>query len=590
MAQGRILAVDDDRFFRELYADILGREGYHVDVAADGKTCLAKIEENAYDLVILDLILEDTNGIALAEKIRDNDRGLELMMATKVDDLASINRALELGIREYVLKPIKEAEFLQTVASILERQRVFLEHGRLLAESVEHVYTLSIYRRCLEILGALELQPIVESVFDACMQECEAGGAIVWLRVEGEPSLYREQGRRGLVDDAEPHEFAYAEYPYHEQLLKEVPFFPRAAAKDEAQLDRNAIHVPLIRNKELLGVVKLCGKVGGRFRGKDLQTLRMLGEFTSIALANAFAVRELKLKLSRGDDFVLAEDRFAALVERERATALRYNRSFALVDFEAGEARREIEGFLQEHLRDSDAVTLVRGGCYRFFLAETDGIGARSFSRRFVAALKAKGFARQSDRPVLAQAAFPVDGEAMADLTGALERRRAGFEASLLQQLRPADFSALCADLLQRGGADDAIDKNGFLDVVQFLIADAAADPRRRAALFLGLGKLRQHHAWLDERLHALKHVRVSVFGDTADYRPAESMEHVSAIHVPSSGGETLFALYLTAESGCVALYQRDGQRNRSVLVRDEALADALILALQEQYFLQRQL
>lgn len=592
MSQGRILAVDDDRFFREFYTDVLGREGYQVDTVADAKTCLERIEQNPYDLAILDLILDDMSGIELARRIRESNRGLELIMATKVDDMASINRAMAMGIREYILKPVNEAELLQTVAKIVERQRVFLEHGKLLAERVEYVYTLSIYKRCLAILGALDLAALVDLALEACMQECEAAGALAWLRVDGEPSLYREFGRRGLVDEREPKEFSYSEYEHHEQVQHELPFFPHAAGREGGPVDRDSIHVPLIREKELLGILKLSRKVDGKFRAKDLQTLRMLGEFTSIALFNALTVRELKQRLSRGENFVLTPERFDALVERERATALRYNRSFALVEVELPEGRREVEGYLQEVLRDSDAVCKTGKSSFRFFLSETDGIGARSFGRRMVAGLRAKGYLASGAAPVPVHAAFPSDGEAHADLEGTLKRRRESAAASPAPKLKPGDFTARSQELLTAGGAAGTFDKNAFIDAVQFLFTDIEADPRRRTALFLGLGKMAPYRGWLEDRLHGLgKNTRVSIFGDMGEFRVPENLENVAAIHVPAGQGpESYFALYLTPEKGYVLLFQRDGGKKAVFQAADETLADALILALQEQYFLQRQL
>lgn len=589
--QGRILAVDDDHFFREFYSDILGREGYTVDVVADGKGCLDKLESQAYDLLILDLILEDMTGIDLAARIRERDRGLEIIMATKVDDLTSINRALELGIREYVLKPIHEAEFLQTVGACIERQRVFLEHGRLLAESVEHVYTLSIYKRGLAILGTLELDALVELILDGCMQECGAAGGMIWLGGENEKGTFKEAARRGLVGPGESAEFTYSEYRLHDQLVKELPFFPRAESAKGGGLDRTCIHVPFIRNKELLGFVKLMGKVEqGNFRNRDLHSLRMLGEFSAIALQNATALRDLKQRATRGDHFLLSGDRFSGLLERERATAMRYNRAFALVDFDAPPGRADLESFIQEHLRDADAVTSTGPGVYRFFLPETDGIGARSFARRLVGALRAKGVSEVAP-PV--HAAFPADGETYAEMESVLEHRRRSRGTSLMRGLRANGFNQLCLELLTAKGQNgQGFEKNAFLDLVHFLLTDMESDTRRRASLFLGLGRLAGTGPWLEERLLSVgKQARISIFGDNAGFKLPDGLDNAALIHAPSPQGlEQYFALYLTSESGFVALYQRDGTSRASFLSADEYLADGLILALQEQFFLQRQL
>lgn len=590
MVRGRILAVDDDRFFREFYADVLGKQGYTVDVVADAQACLRKLAENPYDLVILDLILEETNGIELARRIRAENPGLEMMMATKVDDMVSMNQALALGIKEYVIKPIHEPELIQTVADILERQRIFLEHGKLLAESAEYFYTLSLYRRGLAILSTLEAGALVDTMLEAMMEETQAAGAMVWLSRGADEDGFYLAGQRGLVGAGEPAEFTHSEYRFHDLLLREVPFFPPREGGAPGELDRAAVHVPLIRNKELLGIVKVVRKVDGPFKNRDLRTLRMLGEFSAVALQNARVVEDLRRRASRGGGVLLNQDRFYDIVERERATAVRYNRAFSLVDARIPLPEPEVRVFLEGYLRETDGATLTEDGWLRFFLPETDGVGARSFGRRFLGALRARGVPLEdTDLPV--PVSFPADGETLSELRQALEHRRAVAATSAARLIRGFDFWSAVEKLLQ-ARPTTRLDKNGFLDIAHFVLADMAGDPRRRCALFLGLDALVKYRGWLEDRFHMLHRLaRLSLFGDASDFRLQEGRDNISSIHVPGFPGvERCFVLYLTPQAGLTVLYERAADRRAAYIANDEFLTDALILALQEQYFLQRQL
>ena len=598
MSAGRILAIDDDRFFREFYKDILGKHDYLVDTAADGKGCLALLAENAYDLVILDLILEDTDGLTLAEQIRRENAGLEIVMATKVDDLASINKALSLGIKEYIIKPIHERELVQTVGDVLERQRIFLEHGRLLSETAEYFYTLSIYKRGLAILATLELDLLVEAMLEAFMEETNAAGAILWLAVGGQQGEFREITRRGVVDAEEVSHFVYSEYRQQDQLVGEHPFFPQRPDEEAGVLDRSAIHIPLIRHKELLGIAKLVRGVGGDFRPKDLRTLRMLGEFSAVALQNALVVQDLKRRSVRGDHILLSSERFMDIVERERLNAIRYSRSFSLIEANLPLEGADAESLLAAQLRETDAVTEMSPGCYRFFLPETDGLGARTFSRRIMSELGTRNRSGSWEQAPV-HAAFPLDGEDMDSLIGALRRRQETCRVSRAQSLSPesfwSHFEHLVHDTPGSALQTSGMDKNGFLDVAHFLFTELASHTHG-AALFLGLPDLGRHKAWLEERLFmAGRRTRICLFGDTSQIQLPENLDNVMAIHVPPNVSvERHFALYLGDEDGLVALYERgtgdDAPGHASFVERDEFLADRLIMALQEQYFLQRQL
>lgn len=104
----RILVVDDERMNRAMLANVLERNNYVVVEAADGSEALRKITEEPIDLVLLDLVMPDMDGLELLDKIRQFKTVSELpvIMVTAADDSKQIVTAFRHGANDYVTKPI----------------------------------------------------------------------------------------------------------------------------------------------------------------------------------------------------------------------------------------------------------------------------------------------------------------------------------------------------------------------------------------------------------------------------------------------------------------------------------------------------
>ena len=116
----KILIIDDETSIRELLLIILKREGYNVVSAEDGKTGLEKIKSFRPDLLILDLMLPDTNGYDICKKVC-NDFDIPIMMLTAKGDIVDKVIGIELGADDYVTKPFDSRELLVRVKALLRR-------------------------------------------------------------------------------------------------------------------------------------------------------------------------------------------------------------------------------------------------------------------------------------------------------------------------------------------------------------------------------------------------------------------------------------------------------------------------------------
>lgn len=122
-AGGRVLVVDDDRHIVELVAYNLGREGFDVDVAHDGRTAIEKAHAAPPDLVILDLMLPYVDGLEVCRRLRGQG-SVPILMLTAKDAEHDRVLGLESGADDYVTKPFSPRELVARVRAILRRARV----------------------------------------------------------------------------------------------------------------------------------------------------------------------------------------------------------------------------------------------------------------------------------------------------------------------------------------------------------------------------------------------------------------------------------------------------------------------------------
>ena len=129
MAAG-ILIVEDEMLTRRTLADLLQREGFAVTTAGSVAELLAEVNRRAYDLILLDLILPDGDGIAACRRIRERHRMPIVILSTR-RQLEDRVAGLETGADDYVVKPFEPAEIVARVRAHLRRvQQLSQSDGR----------------------------------------------------------------------------------------------------------------------------------------------------------------------------------------------------------------------------------------------------------------------------------------------------------------------------------------------------------------------------------------------------------------------------------------------------------------------------
>jgi two-component system, OmpR family, response regulator len=167
----RILLVDDERSIQTLLSYPLRKDGYHVTSATDGREALQRFDEARFDLVILDLMLPQLDGVEVCRELRSRSQVPIIMLTAKGSETDKV-AGLEVGADDYITKPFSMREFRSRVKAALRRSRMApappdeetIERGELTVDFGRRMITLrgeeiDVTYVEFEILAALARSP-----------------------------------------------------------------------------------------------------------------------------------------------------------------------------------------------------------------------------------------------------------------------------------------------------------------------------------------------------------------------------------------------------------------------------------------------
>jgi class 3 adenylate cyclase len=126
LISGRILVVDDTEANRDLLSRRLRRQGHTVVTADGGRSALEAVAKSQFDLVLLDLMMPDINGLEVLKRLKAHpfDQHIPVMMISALDEIDSIVHCIEAGAEDYVPKPFDPVLLGARIGASLERKRL----------------------------------------------------------------------------------------------------------------------------------------------------------------------------------------------------------------------------------------------------------------------------------------------------------------------------------------------------------------------------------------------------------------------------------------------------------------------------------
>ncbi|MDP9170417.1 MAG: sigma-54 dependent transcriptional regulator, partial [Acidobacteriota bacterium] len=131
MDRGRILVIDDEVEIRESLEALLDLEGYEVDLAQSGAEGERRLEQRAYDLVLLDLMMPEKSGMEVLRDVRERDRHTPIFMITAYGTVEAAVQAVKLGANDYLAKPWDNDKLIIEIDRIISGQRLLDENTQL---------------------------------------------------------------------------------------------------------------------------------------------------------------------------------------------------------------------------------------------------------------------------------------------------------------------------------------------------------------------------------------------------------------------------------------------------------------------------
>ncbi len=130
----KIVIIEDERDLAELLAFNLEKEGFQTIIALDGRTGLERVKSENPDLVILDLMLPEMNGIDLCKLLRKNENTATIpviMLTAKGEEIDKVV-GFEVGADDYLIKPFSTRELLLRIKAVLRRSSPDKPEGKIL--------------------------------------------------------------------------------------------------------------------------------------------------------------------------------------------------------------------------------------------------------------------------------------------------------------------------------------------------------------------------------------------------------------------------------------------------------------------------
>lgn len=122
-----LLVVDDDKNTRFLLKEVFEAEHYTVKTAADGKEALALLDNEKFDLTIIDVMMPKINGYEFTEQLRTFDKEMPVLMLSAKQLAEDRKKGFISGIDDYMAKPVDTEELILHVKALLRRSKIMSE-------------------------------------------------------------------------------------------------------------------------------------------------------------------------------------------------------------------------------------------------------------------------------------------------------------------------------------------------------------------------------------------------------------------------------------------------------------------------------
>ncbi len=308
--QGSVLVVDDNRQVRTMLSHYLKRLGHTVTLVENGCRALELVREQAFDLVLLDIMMPEMDGYQVLEQLKADPvlRHIPVIMISAVDELESVVKCIELGAEDSLSKPFNPVLLQARIGASLEKKR-------LRDQEQAYVEELAVMQRIdRELNATLDVHRAMRITLEWAMQRSGADAGLIGIVEEEGIQIMASQGYDVALD---PYQDAHlpVKLPAIQQTIQSG--HPQRLGTAGGQNDdstqftggilttaQSQIVVPIRREGKVIGLLVLESTAPECFGAEALDFLTRLSDHAAIAISNAQLYAAVEAANIAKSDFV----------------------------------------------------------------------------------------------------------------------------------------------------------------------------------------------------------------------------------------------------------------------------------------------
>ena len=274
-----MLIVDDEVGIRNVLTELLRERGFDSSAVATGTEGLKAVVAGFHNIVILDIGLPDIDGTKLLERINAISPDTEVILVTGHATLSTAIEGLRKHIYDYIPKPFKLGQLLESIDGALEHQRLKVENRRML-DQLKYLNNIT-----SQVSRTMDVDLILKQLLFVTMNYFHADSGAIYLRNREEWALKQHSGvtKKFLSDFS----VLGADHPIAKEAARSSVSF--AADESNGHSAPSWASVPLVYNDRPVGIMVIVVEGGRRFDDEDKRLLSIVGAQAGSSIYNSVA-------------------------------------------------------------------------------------------------------------------------------------------------------------------------------------------------------------------------------------------------------------------------------------------------------------
>jgi response regulator RpfG family c-di-GMP phosphodiesterase len=296
----KILIVDDNPDIVEVLSDFLQLSSCEVYKASTGKEAIEALGKYNVEIVLLDLKLPDTNGIALLDTVKEHDPTIAVIMMTGHHDPDFIIDAMKKGASDFLMKPFEIDKLMLMIMRVFKQRELLLERTNILQQLGETKKIEVLNRELQKKIAELTTMYHISNKFNSCniFEDIYEKTVLIVTEILGQNCGYY------IMDNEKSELILYREKTKDNGFLAEkiVPLSPDFLSELQSArkhfMRGEKLFLPLTIKGECIGFLMVHGstngnKRNGRFQDSDIFFLRLIAEKASTQIENRMLYESL---------------------------------------------------------------------------------------------------------------------------------------------------------------------------------------------------------------------------------------------------------------------------------------------------------